>query len=108
MLSDFNRAGEDAWMAAAPYDFGELGIEGLSVFTKYARGYNAESSISGLAGEALPDQEEFDITLDYRLKKGPLKNLWPRFRYAFLNQDGRETVDSDNIRIILNYDIPIL
>jgi hypothetical protein len=108
MLSDFNRAGEEAWLVAASYDFGELGFEGLSVFTKYARGYNAEGIISGSAVEALPDQEEFDITLDYRLKKGPLKNLWLRFRYAFLNQDGPGAVDSDNIRLILNYDVPIL
>jgi hypothetical protein len=108
MLSDFNRADEDAWLVGASYDFSELGIEGLSVFAKYARGYNAKSSISGSAGEALPNQEEFDITFDYRLEKGPLKNLWLRFRYAFLNQDGPEAVDSDNIRIILNYDIPIL
>ena len=108
MLSDFNRAGEDAWLVAVSYDFSELGIEGLSAFTKYARGYNAESSIPGLVREALPDQEEFNITFDYRLKEGPLKNLWLRFRYAFLNQDGPAAVDSDNIRIILNYDIPLL
>ena len=103
MLSNFNRAGEDAWLVGASYDFSVLGIEGLSAFVKYAQGNTPDSG-----SNASPDQEEFDITFDYRLEKGPLKNFWLRFRYAFLNQDGPDAEDADNIRILLNYDIPIL
>jgi hypothetical protein len=103
MLSDFNRAGENAWLVGASYDLSVLGIEGLSAFAKYAQGNTPDSGSS-----RSPDQEEFDITFDYRFKKGPLKNLWLLFRTAFLNQKGSNAVDQSNVRIILNYDIPIL
>ena len=100
---DFDRAGEDAWLLGISYDFSFLGIEGLSAFANYARGDTQDSGKI-----ASPDQEEFDLTVDYHFKKGPLKGFWLRFRSAYVNQDGPGGQDIDNFRIILNYDVPIL
>ncbi len=100
---DFDRAGEDAWLLGVSYDFSFLGIDGLSAFANYARGDTPDSGKI-----ASPDQEEFDLTVDYHFKKGPLKGFWLRFRSAYVNQDGPGGRDIDNFRIILNYDVPIL
>jgi hypothetical protein len=102
MLKDFNRADEDAWLVGLSYDFGFVGIDGLSFFANYAGGNTPDSGLS-----ASPDQEEFDLTVDYRFEKGPLRGLWLRFRSAFVDQDGPDAQDIDHFRIILNYDIPI-
>jgi hypothetical protein len=102
MLKDFNRADEDAWLVGLSYDFGFVGIDGLSFFANYAGGNTPDSGLN-----ASPDQEEFDLTVDYRFEKGPLKGLWLRFRSAFVDQDGPNAEDIDHFRIIMNYDIPI-
>jgi len=80
-----------------------VGIDGLSAFVDYARGNTPDSGPA-----ASPDQDEFDLTVDYRFKKGPLERLWLRFRGAVLNQRGPNAQDTVNFRIILNYDLPIL
>jgi hypothetical protein len=105
MLSDFNRAGEDAWLAGASYDFTSIGVPGLSGFANYARGYTPDSGSS-----ASSDQSEFDITVDYRFQSHAVKGLWLRARAAFLDQD--EDVaggfDVRDYRVILNYTLPLL
>ena len=103
MESKFDRAGEDAWRTGLSYDFRFVGIDGLSAFVDYARGNTPDSGPA-----ASPDQDEFDLTVDYRFKKGPFESLWLRFRGAVLNQHGPNARDIVNFRIILNYDLPIL
>ncbi|MGB5749050.1 MAG: OprD family outer membrane porin [Desulfobacterales bacterium] len=103
MQSKFDRPGEDAWQTGLSYDFRFVGIDGLSAFVDYARGNTPDSGPA-----ASPDQEEFDLTVDYRFKKGPLERLWLRFRGAVLNQRGPNAQDTVNFRIILNYDLPML
>ena len=55
-----------------------------------------------------PDQDELDLTVDFRFKKGLLNGFWLRLRGAYLDQKGPEARDVTNIRVILNYDISIL
>ena len=99
MKSDFNRAGEQAWMVGLTYNFSRIGLKGLSMNTKYASGYNAEDFSSGLAR---PDEQEFDITFDYYPPAGrPLAGFWLRVRGAKLWQDGQD--DTHDIRVLLNY-----
>ena len=104
MQKDFNRADEDAWLVGASYDFGQVGLEGLSFFTSYAEGLNARD---GDDGSALSDQREFDITADYRIREGVLKNLWLRARWSTLDLAGEDR-NTDDFRVIVNYEIPIL
>jgi len=103
MESKFDRAGEDAWRAGLSYDFKFVGIDGLSAFVDYAKGNTPDSGPT-----ASPDQEEYDLTVDYRFKKGLFKHLWLRLRGAFLNQHGLNEQDTLNFRFILNYDFQIM
>ena len=99
MKSDFNRAGEQAWMVGLTYNFSRIGLKGLSMNTKYASGYNAEDFDSG---NKRGDEQEFDITFDYYPPAGrPLAGFWLRVRGAKRWQDGLEP--GHDIRVLLNY-----
>jgi len=99
MVKDFYQAGEDAWLVGLSYDFSHVGMDGLSSFVNYANGNTSSAS---------PDEEEFDITVDYRFKKDFLKGFWIRLRYAYVDQDGPEGIDVKDFRAILNYELSIL
>jgi hypothetical protein len=103
MIEKFRRAGEDAWLVGLSYDFSFLGIEGLSAFANYANGNTPDSG-----SNASPDQQEVNLSVDYRIEEGPLKHLWLRFRGAVLDQDGPNAQDEQQLRLILNWDLPIL
>jgi hypothetical protein len=103
MQRDFNRAGEAAFGAAASYHFGRVGLPKLSLHLAMAWGRDAQDS----ASNALPDRREFNVTLDYHFESGLLRGLWLRARASNLHVDGAAR-DSNNIRVILNYDIPVL
>ncbi len=100
MISDFDQAGEEAFLVCLSYDFKRVGLDGLSGYARYALGRN---SINPSNGSSLPNQEEFDVTVDYRINKGPLRNFWVRLRDGLLWQQG--TGKSHNFRAILNYDV---
>jgi hypothetical protein len=103
MESDFDRAGEDAWLVGLAYDFERLGLRGLSAFFNFARGTGARDPANG---QALPDEREYDLTVDYRVaRKGWLEGLWLRLRGAVLESgDNTQT----EVRLILNYAFPVL
>ncbi len=105
MIKSFNRADEDAWLVGASYDFARIGVPGLSSFINYAQGSTPDSGMN-----ASPDQREFDITVDYRFQSDALSGLWLRTRAAFVDQDNgvAGASDVDDIRVILNYNLPIL
>ena len=101
MRRDFNRADEDAWQVGIAYDFARLGLDGLSAFAYYAEGYGARDSETR---ESLPNQREFNITADYKPNLGFLTGFWLRLRGAVVERDGTST----DLRVILNYAIPVL
>jgi len=105
MIKSFNRADEDAWLIGASYDFERIGLPGLSSFINYAQGDTPDRG-----DNASPDHEELDITVDYRFQSELLDGLWLRARAAFVDQedDVAGASDVDDIRVILNYDLPIL
>lgn len=93
-------AGEDAWMIGGNYDFQRLGHGELSMFANMVNGATPDSGPSASA-----DEIEYDLTVDYRIREGPAKNLWLRLRAAFVDQD--ETEGGDDIldfRLIVNWD----
>jgi hypothetical protein len=104
MVKDFKRAGEKAFLFGLSHDLKSVRIEGLSFFTNYAFGYDA---VDSLEDEPLPDQREFDITVDYKPEKMILEGLWLRFRYANIDFTGDEDSIND-LRIIFNYNLPLL
>jgi hypothetical protein len=104
IVEDFDRAGEDAWLIGATYDFGQVGIGELSVFGNIVGGDTPDSGPA-----ASPDQVEYDLTADYRMNSGWTDRLWLRVRAAWVDQDeavgGNDFLD---FRIIVNYDLETL
>ena len=106
MLSDFDRPGESALLLGVSYDFKNVGVPGFSAFTNYATGFDAET-VSSSSGERFSDQTEVDVTFDYVFPEGRLEGLWLRLRGAFRREDGAPR-DEYQLRVILNYELPIL
>jgi predicted porin len=102
IISDFNRASEDAWLVGLSYDFSRFGWDELSGFINYASSETPDDGIN-----ASPDQWEFDITLDYVFDTAPLDGFWIRARAAHLDQEGVGATDANDYRIILNYSLPL-
>lgn len=100
IVEDFDRAGEDAFMIGGNYNFRRVGPGELSLFANYVTGDTPDSGPVATA-----DETEFDLTVDYRIKEGPAKNLWVRFRSAFIDQDEDEGGDDFvDLRLIVNWD----
>ena len=104
MLRDFDRANERAWRAGLSYRFDRLGLPGVSAFVNYGKGRHA---VDPTTQQRLPDQSEYDYTVDFRPERGLLEGLWLRLRYARVDEDGNGEV-ADQIRLILNYELPVL
>ena len=98
---DFDRANEFGLLVGLSYDFSKLGLPGVSAFTNLAWGNNAEDPHTD---ENLADATEYDFTIDFRPKSGGLNGLWLRARYANVDFEGGE--DTQDARIILNYELP--
>ena len=116
LQSDFNRAGENAFLVGLSYDFARVGLSGLSGFFNYAEGFDSKISgmDSGGDGGIRPDrsangvdEREFNLTVDYRFQEGWLRGLWLRVRGSLL-RSSIDGFDSEQVRVILNYDIPVL
>jgi len=104
IVDNFNRAGENAFLIGISHNFSSEVLDGLSFFANYAIGYDAINSENK---ESLPDQKEFNITVDYKPEISSFRGLWLRIRYANVNFDGE--LDSINdFRLILNYNFPLL
>jgi hypothetical protein len=101
MRRNFNRAGEDAWQVGLAYDFARLGLHGFSAFANYAEGYGARDSATR---SSLPDEREFNFTVDYKPDFGFLGGFWLRFRGAVVETDRTST----DLRVIFNHALPVL
>ena len=103
IVTDFNRAGEDSWQIGVAYDLAKVGLNGFKVATSFVQG---NSAIDEDSQENLADQNEADITLDYRVSEGALKGLWLRLRSASIHDE--DAGDTQDFRVIINYDFDIL
>jgi hypothetical protein len=103
MLFDFDRAGERATRLGVSYNFRRAGVPSLSLEINRALGKGAIDSATSLR---LPDENETDLTIDYRPTSGPLGGLWVRYRIANGGR-GSPTADRSDRRLILNYELPL-
>ncbi len=95
---DFNRAGEDAFLVRAGYEFTK--IDGLGVYALAVLGTSPYAT-----GQYR--QNEYDANVEWAPTKGVLKGFSIRLRYALVHQDGGD-VDVHNLkdlRVICNYTI---
>lgn len=105
MVEDFYRAEEKAWLLGLSYDFSNIGLNGLIGKVDYARGYTPDTGVN-----ASPDQDELDITFDYRPSVPIVEGFWIRVRAAFVDQQDGAALERDieELHVVLNFDLNIL
>ena len=104
-VQDFNRAGESAFIAKASYDFKRLGLEGVTAYALFVHGWGR---VDPSTKDPVPDENEFDMDLQWRPTWKFLKGLWFRARYAYVHQYERDKSTQHDFRVIVNYDFPLL
>lgn len=104
LINEFNRAGEQAILLGASYDFADVGVAGLTAGLSVA--------VDTVVDDDLPMWTEYDLSAAYSLSSAGglpewLSPLSLSAQYGILQsreRDGR-TEMSDQLRLILNYEI---
>ncbi len=104
-VQSFNRAGEDAFMVKGSYDFSRVGLAGAAAFALWVHGWGA---VDPLTRNAVYQQDEYDVDLQWVPQRGTVKGLWFRLRYAHVEQGGVSDAATNDFRVIVNYDLSIL
>jgi len=102
MQRTFNRADEKALLLSLSYDFARIGVKNLSSILNFAAAFGGKD-----LGERLGNAREIDLTLDYKVEEGPLKNFWLRVRGSWLDEESADMKGTD-VRVILRYDFPVI
>lgn len=98
--NDFSERGERSWQLRYDYDFAALGLPGLSLMTRYFKGWDGR-----LGNGRAVDEWERDTDLKYVIQSGPLKDLGLAWRNAvYRTSEGR---DVDENRVILSYSLAL-
>ena len=100
-INDFANADERSWQARYDYDFGKLGVPGLSFMTRYIKGSDAQIAGTDDTG----GEWERNIEVKYVVQSGPLKDVYVRLRNASFKSDFAR--DADENRVIVGYTLPI-
>jgi len=104
LVQNFDRAGEVAWQVGLAYDFSRV-RPGLSAEFILAQG---TSAVSPRTRKAEPDEREYDLSIEYRAPKtSALRGLGFRAAGGLVDLQGSSKPDYQ-IRLILNYEIPLL
>jgi hypothetical protein len=103
IIAGFKNAGEQAVLAKLSYDFTRIGLEGVTAYALYARGWT-----NAVAAGAPLTEDEIDIDLQWRPRSEPLRGLWLRARCGFskVDQGGNQNHLRD-CRLIANYDFSV-
>jgi len=104
-VQDFDRAGENAFMAKLSYNFKRFGLEGVTAYTLFVHGWNR---VDPATGNPVPNENEFDADIQWRPLWKFLKGLWFRVRYANVHQYEAPNNTMNDFRVIVNYDWPLL
>ena len=95
-VEDFDRAGEDAWMLKAAYDFSRHGAAGLTAYALAVLGDDVS--------DPYRNQNEYDLNLQWAPDRGLLKGASFRLRYAHVDQRGSGDDALNDFRFIATYD----
>lgn len=91
----FLYAEEDTWQIRYDLDLATVGVPGLTLMSRYLKGDNFQ------VGNANADERELNTDLTYTVQKGPLKDVYVRWRNV--SYRGSHTVDNDENRLIVGY-----
>jgi hypothetical protein len=81
----FTNANEKAFGASLEYDFGTVGLSGLSAGTWFTQGWGA---IDSSTNTGIPNRSELDFWVQYRPTEGPLKGFRIKTQYGNVWQQG--------------------
>jgi len=98
----FNNANEKAWLIGMAYDFSKAISPGLTAFANLAWGVD---SLDPISHARLPDEAEYDLTLDYW--PPAIRGLGLRLRGVLYDQDGAGRLGYQ-LRFIVDWEIPLL
>lgn len=96
-INNFGRAGEDTWLVQYGYDFGQLGIKGLSASVLYQKG-----EWDNAVGVAQSEWER-DIFVGYTVPEGSLKGLGVQWRNGVLRSDGSAAQDQNRLTVSYSF-----
>jgi len=104
-VTDFDRAGEQAYGLGVRYDFGgtllPFQVPGLSLYVAFAAGRDRVDAATG-AGQ--PNTYEGDLDIIYNVPS--IKGLSLRFRNAYVGRGNGQVVK--DYRVIVNYELDLL
>jgi len=100
--SSFDNANEKAIGGSLAYDFGTLGLPGLSAGAWYTHGWDA---IDPGTNMGIPNRNELDLWIQYRPTEGPLKGFRLKTQYANLWQQGNVRETQPEFRFIVDYTV---
>jgi hypothetical protein len=104
-VDDFDRAGEDAFLVKAAYDWAGLCLDGVSTYALFVHGW---SRVDPSTGAPVPDEDEFDADFQWRPKIAMLDGLSFRTRYALVRQSEGDNDYIHDLRVIVNYDFSLM
>ncbi|MBA1188516.1 OprD family porin [Pseudomonas entomophila] len=99
-INDFANADERSWQMRYDYNFGKLGIPGLTFMTRYLSGDNVSRAAGGEGREW-----ERDTEFKYVVQTGPLKNVAVRLRNATFRSNFAR--DADEVRVLVSYSVAL-
>ncbi|AJO77085.1 OprD family porin [Pseudomonas sp. MRSN 12121] len=100
-INDFAGAEERSWQARYDYDFGKLGIPGLTFMTRYLSGDNIALK-NGDTGK----EWERNTELKYVVQSGTFKDVAVRLRNATYRSN-YSARDADEVRLLVSYSLAL-
>ena len=104
--SDFNAKDERSWQLGYGFDFGAVGIPGLTYNIAYVRGTNIDDGSDRGRGT----EREIFNQAKYVVQSGPVKDLSVRLRGSWLrvsNNASEYNVGGNEVRVFVDYPISI-
>jgi hypothetical protein len=102
-INDFDQANQNVWGVGLAYDFGRVGLRGLTALTIYAQGTNA---VSPGTGKPVANLQEGNFRTDYIAPASVLRGFTFSFEAAVASK-GAPRIENE-FRIIVNHEIPAL
>jgi len=103
--SDFNNAGEQAFMIQGTYNFAHFGLKGVSAYALWVHGWNQANPTTR---QLVPQEDEVNLDLQWKPKIAILEGFAFRLRYAHNWQRGGDNPTVDDLRLIVNYHFSVL
>ncbi len=106
-VKDFDRAGEEAFLIRGSLNFARFGLQEFTTYASWVHGWGAVNPVND---SPVFQQDEYNLDLQWIPKGEFLKGFWFRARYAHIDsREGNSTgFPIDEVRLIINYNFPLL